>query len=79
MPYADVDVVVEGAQEDHEVFTDYLMMNNFIEGVQEESRGSGAHTEVFVLWHDHEMMNDCICSQSVTDHAPSYEWNKPAS
>ena len=77
--YADVTVVVDGAEEQHETFTDYLLLDQFIDGIREDAESDGYHTEVFVLWHEHEMSADeCACAQYVTDHHPQHEWNAPA-
>lgn len=77
MTYADVTVVVDGAVEQEEQFTDYLLLEQFIDGVREDAEGDGYPTEVYVLYHEHEPGEDeCTCVQYVTDHHPQYQWNE---
>lgn len=76
MTYATVDVIVDGALEDTETFTDYLLMNEFIDGVRVDAESDGYETEVFIQYHEHDMdIDDCACAQYETDHSPAFVFN----
>lgn len=78
MAYADVTVVVDGAEESCETFHDETLLREHIDQVREDARGDGYPTEVYVLYHEHSDLPDdgeCACVQYVTDHKPAYAWN----
>ena len=71
--YADVTVVVDGALEASEVFTDYLLLEQFIKETRQAAEDDGYPTEVYILEHDHSpSVEDCCCAQYATDHHPTY-------
>jgi hypothetical protein len=73
MAYAEVTVIVDGAVEQEETFHDYLLMDEFINGIREEARGDGYPTEIRVLEHGHaDDGEECACAQYKTDHHPRY-------
>jgi hypothetical protein len=74
-PHADVTVVVDGAVENDRMFTDYALMEDFIAEIAAEAHDHGYLTEVYVMYHDHEVGIDCECAQFVTDHHPLYTFN----
>ena len=80
MSYPDVDVIVEGALDSSETFEDDALseanMAVYIEGTRESAEADGLRTEVYILYHDHDMSEDeCSCAQYVTDGHPAYSWN----
>ena len=76
MTYAEVTVIVDGAEEQFETFTDYLLMEQFIDGAREDAEGDGYPTEVYVQYHEHDLQDtECSCAQYETDHHPQYSWN----
>lgn len=76
--YSEVTVIVDGAQEEDETFTDYLLQEEFITKIGMDAVDHGYHTEVFVINHEHDMTDEeCSCVQMLTDHSPYQEWNKP--
>jgi hypothetical protein len=84
MSYAEVTVIVDGAQDDVATFaTDdavsYADMLAYIAGQGEMAASDGLPTEVYVLWHDHPLSDqDCCCVQYVSNHHPDYSWNMEA-
>lgn len=77
--YAEVSVVVDGAQEDFIPFWDETLMNEFIEDIHAEAIGHGYPTEIYVMYHDHDIALECECAQYVTDHHPVFSWNTEVS
>jgi hypothetical protein len=75
MAYADVTVIVEGAVEEDSIFTDEVRLRKYIGQIEEQAKGDGYHTEVFILRHEHSPDVECECAQYVTDGRPAYEWN----
>jgi hypothetical protein len=76
MAYADVTVIVDGALEEQQSFTDYLLQNEYIEQIKAEALGDGYPTEIYVLEHDHDPNDDyCACAQYRTDHHPYWSHN----
>lgn len=74
--YADVTVIVDGALDAEVCYSDYALMEQFIDDIREEARGDGYPTDVYIQYHEHEMTQDeCVCGQYVTDHHPAYSWN----
>jgi hypothetical protein len=73
--YAEVMVVVDGAMEEAEEFSDDTLMMDYIRGIEEEQRDHGYPVEVFVLEHEHEPTGDeCACAQYAQDHRPRYSF-----
>lgn len=74
--HAEVSVVVDGAvEQDGVVFFDEVLLREFVAGIEEEARGDGYWTQVFVLWHEHEVGIECECVQYVQSHKPYAEFN----
>jgi len=72
MMYTQVDVICEGALEESETFTDYLLLDEYLANLKTEAIGDGATLEVYILEHEHALDIECNCAQYVTDHRPSY-------
>ena len=70
MTYADVSVIVDGALEEERTFHDETLMNDYLRQIKDEAAADGIRTEVYVLWHEHDDMDECECIQYVTDHHP---------
>jgi hypothetical protein len=78
MAFAEVTVIVDGAVDRTELFTSEKGVANFIKVVRAEAQADGVPTQVFVLWHFHDVtQTECECVQYQTDGRPLYEWNKP--
>jgi hypothetical protein len=76
MAYAEITVIVNGAVQDEETFTDYTLEDAFIRTIEEEAAGHGYPVEVFELYHEHALTSEeCECAQYVTDHHPRWSWN----
>ena len=76
--YAEVTVLVEGALEEVETFTEEAKLDDYIETWREDAEGSGYPCEVFVTYHEHRPLDadeECHCHQYLTDHRPTYAWN----
>ena len=80
--YDEVTVIVEGAVDSTEDFnrredgTESRMLRAFIDKVEADSKTDGLATEVYVLHHGHgQSVEECSCSQFVTDGRPAYSWN----
>lgn len=77
--YDQVSVVVDGALESEEIFTDYLLESEYIRSVAEDALGDGYETEVYVIEHDHSPDDEeCACVQYLTDHHPRYVFPRDA-
>jgi hypothetical protein len=76
--HAAVTVIVDGALDQEEVFTDYLRLEEFLSQVGDDAESDGYLTEVFVLEHDHEIGIECECAQYALDHRPTYVFNSDA-
>jgi len=74
--YADVTVIVDGAVEEEERFTDEAMMRDYIAGIEEEQVGHGYPVEVYVIEHDHAPA-ECECHQYVQDGRPRFTFPDP--
>lgn len=72
--YADVTVVVDGAVEEEERFTDETLMLDYVRTLEDEAAGHGYPVEVFILRHEHEP-RECECVQFLQDHKPAYRFN----
>lgn len=72
LEYAEVTVLVDGAQDDYQLFASDNDVTDFVEQVRQGSEDQGYRTEIFILWHEHSEQDDCQCSQYVTDHHPQY-------
>jgi hypothetical protein len=70
MIYADVSVIVNGALEEERTFHDETLMNDYLGQIEDEAKGDGIRTEIYVLWHEHDDMDGCACIQYATDHHP---------
>ncbi len=76
--YAEVAVVVDGAQESFDLFHDETHMADHIGQVEADAAGDGYKTEVYVLYHDHDDLGEgeeCACAQYLTDHHPTHVFN----
>jgi hypothetical protein len=74
--FAEVTVVVDGALEAEERFRDEIAMRQFIMDIESDAEGDGVRTEVFVLYHGHDLdVDDCACIQYELDHRPKYIFN----
>ena len=72
MMYTQVDVICEGALEESETFTDYLLLNKYLANLKTEALEDGVTLEVYILEHEHALDIECNCAQYVTDHNPNY-------
>lgn len=72
--YAEVDVIVDGAVEDHRIFHDQALLAEFVDVVEADAKADGLVTEVYVTYHDHELVaGECACVQySPTFGKPQY-------
>jgi ABC-type molybdenum transport system ATPase subunit/photorepair protein PhrA len=73
--YAEVSVVVDGGLDEERTFYDETLMRDFLATVEGEAKDHGYPTEVFVLHHEHEPMDECACVQYLQDHKPFAEYN----
>jgi len=75
--YLDASVIVDGALEEDARFHDYLVFEEWLNGVEEDANSHGYLTEVYTIEHDHEESDEeCSCAQYLTDHHPSYIYNQ---
>jgi hypothetical protein len=70
MTYAEVTVIINGAIESEEVITDSAILSDYISQVKSEALDDDITMEVYVLYHEHVPMEECMCAQYVTDHHP---------
>lgn len=70
MAFAEVTVVVDGAVEETATFYDYAILTEFVNEVEDDARGHGYRTEIYVQYHDHEDEGECECAQFEQDHSP---------
>ncbi len=71
MAYAEVEVIVNGALEETEYFHDETLMHSFINEIKREATDHGYSTDIYVLWHGHNMdSEECFCSQYQIDGRP---------
>ena len=75
--YADVTVIVDGTLDKDERFFDSVMLQSFINQVHKDAGFDGLPTEVYIVYHDHPVQDECQCHQYLTDHKPAYSWNIP--
>jgi hypothetical protein len=76
MAYSEISVVVDGALEEEQTFTDYLLEAEYLDRIEEEATDHGYPTEVFRLYHEHNPSDeDCGCIQYVQDHHPYASYN----
>ncbi len=72
-------VVVDGEQEQERTFTDYLLLDEFVNEVRDDAAGDGTNTKIYMFWHDeHEPSepcnNRCDSPEISEDRAPQYEF-----
>ena len=72
--YAEISVIVEGALDETETFTDQTLLDEYLATLESEAYASGYQFDVYVRWHDHDP-GDCECAQYETDHHPTYVYN----
>lgn len=76
MSYAEVTVVVDGAEQELSIINDPDQMISYIERIESEAVADGLPTEVYVIEHPHDMDDEeCACVQYLTDHRPRWSWN----
>jgi hypothetical protein len=76
MTYADVSLVVEGALDNQSVAYTETDVDEYVQAAEAEAKADGLHTEVYVLWHEHDETNEeCACVQYLTDHHPYASFN----
>ena len=76
--YAEVSVIVNGALEEEETFTDYLLLEEYVKNIESDAEDHGYLTEVHIVQHEHEPLqgdDECACVQYLTDHHPTYVYN----
>lgn len=78
MDYRTVTVVVDGALEDEQYFTNDVAgsdaLSAYLDRTYEAAIGDRKRTEVYVLYHSHEIGAECECAQYATDHRPEFVW-----
>jgi len=74
MSYVTITVIVDGALESEDDFTDYALAEEWIREVARDAENDGVLTEVYLLRHEHDPFEDgdCSCIQYITDHHPAY-------
>ena len=82
MTFWDVTVVISGWGTTDSVTTK-KELDTYLDVIREEAERDNSRVEVYVLHHDHALEVDydecsceCSCSQCVTDHHPTYVFNK---
>ena len=77
--YYDVDVVIDGALDEHRTILDIGLLSNYVDGLELWANDHpAAHVEVYILLHEHPASREsCECAQFVTDGHPAHEWNAP--
>jgi len=75
--YIDASVIVDGALEEDATFTDYLVFEDWLKGIERDARSHGYRTEVYVIEHAHPLEDgaDCACVQYLTSHHPAHVFN----
>ena len=74
--YTEATVIVNGGLEETAIFHDYLMLEDWLDGVEEDAEAHGYLTEVYFLEHGHsEDVAECECVQYLQDHRPSHVFN----
>ena len=74
--YAVMTVIVEGALDTEEIFTDETMMHQRLAEIESDAADDGYRTDVYVLWHECDRPDtECVCAQYVTDHRPYATFN----
>lgn len=74
MSYADVTVVVDGAVEEEVRIRDETILREFLADAEDEAKGHGYPTQVYVVHHDHDEY-PCSCIEYLQDHKPAVEVN----
>lgn len=76
MRYVTLSIVVDGALELEEDYTDYALAEEEIRHHAEQAEEDGLKTEVYVVEHEHPPTEgECACVQYLTDHHP--RWTFP--
>lgn len=73
--YIEASTVVAGAEEDREVFTDYMLYEVWLDDVRADAYDTGYRIEVYEVEHDHPIGEDCECVQYLQDHRPAHVFN----
>jgi hypothetical protein len=79
--YTEAYVVVEGAQDEEEVFEDTPGVSKrfraWLKRIQTAAKEDGLKTEIYTIYHGHANDGEeCSCVQYLTDHRPDYVFNK---
>lgn len=74
--YATVTVIVDGALESEENYSDDLLMREHLRDIAEDAASDGYPTQVYVLTHEHaDDGRECACIQYSQDHRPVHTFN----
>lgn len=77
--FATVSVIVSGALDSEATVLERdwdAYLNAMLSGIDAAFASDGQPTEVYILWHEHDMGVECECMQYVTDHHPDYVWGE---
>lgn len=76
--YWECTLVIDGAESERKLLP-YSKFGQWYDGVVNEGYADehiGQKWEMFVLYHQHPLDQDCECAQFVTDHSPKWT-NQP--
>jgi hypothetical protein len=68
--YADLTIIVDGALDSEETYSDDLLLWHAIEYHKDDAKSHGYPTAIYVQYHEHEQGPDCECSQYEQSHQP---------
>lgn len=78
MSYYSIACVVDGALDTDDDVETWKEVQMTINNAAIAAALDGMETKIWVLFHDHghELDEDCVCSQYLTDHAPYCTFNQ---
>lgn len=71
--YLEATLIVGGAVDAMESFTDPVAFDTWLASIQGELRDSTETVEVYSMQHPHSPNLDCECAQYASDHRPYWE------
>lgn len=77
--HATVTLIVDGAVEEEQVFTDEALLRAYVDEVEADAKDHGYPTQVRILYHAHAIGIPCDCAQYQLDHTPAYTFNEQES
>lgn len=76
MPYVIVTVIIDGALDSEETYTDMALLANHIEELRNDSLEDGYERKVYIVRHDHPPTDECGCVEQLQDHSPAHVFTR---